>query len=315
MKRLQEAARDGAITLLLGAGTSIPHRVPGWAAVSRAVWRRAFPDEPTPEPPALPIPLALELCARKLEGEAFVQVLKDALYSEVKPLSRRELGRSHESLAVVARTLIQEQARGAHRRIQRVISFNADDLLEQAVGLLAPRGARVLKTIVRASQHPERGLGTQPIPVYHLHGYLPQRAGAEWHHGAPDSLVFTDAQYWSSVAEPSSFANRVMQFALHDSRCVFLGLSMTDLNLMRWLALRTLEVEADKVSQFSRGKLGDVRRATRRALDRHFWIRPEADDPAGCTARWLQIRGVTPVTIRSWADDSLEKLFAECFAS
>ena len=69
-----------------------------------------------------------------------------------------------------------------------------------------------------------------------MHGYLPQRASAPWHEPAPDALVFTDAQYWASSASPHSYANRVMATALHDSHCVFVGTSMSDVNVLRWLA-------------------------------------------------------------------------------
>ena len=175
-----------------------------------------------------------------------------------------------------------------------------------------PGSPPLLKPLVRASHHPERGLGEQPLPLYHLHGYLPQRTrraghaqGARWHEEAPDALVFTDAQYWASVAEPMSFANRVMSFVLHDSRCVFLGLSMTDLNLLRWLALRAQEVEADKATQFARDAASPARvlRAQRQALCRHFWIRAASkpDSPeASATAflsRYLEVRGVRSVEL------------------
>jgi hypothetical protein len=214
------------------------------------------------------------------------------------------------TLGALARTLVAEAARGPLRRVVRVVSFNVDDLLTEACRALAPPASPpLLKPLVRASHHPERGVGEQPVPLYHLHGYLPRRTrrggdaqGARWHEEAPDALVFTDAQYWASVAEPMSFANRVMSFVLHDSRCVFLGLSMTDLNLLRWLALRANEVEADKALQFSRDAASPERvaRAQRQALCRHFWVRaaPAPGDAATpFLADYLQLRGVRSVEL------------------
>lgn len=313
-QRLAAAAGDGGITLVLGAGVSITRGVPGWGAVTAHLWSEAFPDSPLPplSGTAQAFPLALELCARQLGAAHFVSSLKARLYRDLRMPSRAESHRANDTLGVLARLATLEHARGSERRIVRIISFNADDLLEQAVGALAPR-VRVLKPIVRASQSPERGVGQQPIPVYHLHGYLPQNPRAKWHHGAPDSLVFTDAQYWSGVAEPMGFANRVMNFALHDSRCIFLGLSMTDLNLMRWLAVRTNQIETDKTTQFGQAPEADTRRAIRRAMDRHFWIRPDSDDPSGFTSRWLALRGVEAVPLPDWSGDHLSALFGRCF--
>jgi len=60
-------------------------------------------------------------------------------------------------------------------------------------------------------------------------------------------LVFTDLQYWSSSARASSFANRIMSAALSEGQCLFIGVSMKDTNLLRWLALRSLDREHDQI--------------------------------------------------------------------
>jgi SIR2-like domain len=306
---LLDAAHKGGLTLVVGAGVSLAQRVPSWPVLVRSLWEDTFPRRELPATAsALPnlLPLALELVAREQGQEAFARALRARLYRDAEVPTAEVLRQGGGgTLGALARALVQEQARGARRRVVRVVSFNVDDLLEEAARALTPQGSPpVLKPLVRASHHPERGLGEQPIPLYHLHGYLPQ-AGARtrWHDEAPDALVFTDAQYWASVAEPMSFANRVMSFVLHDSRCVFLGLSMTDLNLLRWLALRANEVEADKAAQFARAGAAAPRvlRAQRQALCRHFWVRAPGTGPGAeaedFLARYLDLRGVRSVAL------------------
>jgi hypothetical protein len=288
--------------------------VPSWPALVQSLWQDTFPREPLPSTGALPnlLPLALERVARERGPEDFTRALRARLYRDARlpPAAELRAG-GGGTLGALARALVQEHGRGALRRVVRAVSFNVDDLLEQAVRALQPAGsAPAVKPLVRASHHPERGLGEQPLPLYHLHGFLP--SGARWHEEAPDALVFTDAQYWASVAEPMSFANRVMSFVLHDSRCVFVGLSMTDLNLLRWLALRANEVEADKAAQFARAHASPARvlRAQRQALGRHFWVRaPPApgssgtDDATRFLARYLELRGVRSVELpQGWAE-------------
>lgn len=297
--RLIEATLQGGITLVLGAGVSLPRGLPSWGRLVGTLWARAFPDEPMPDATGLPqfLPLALELISRKLGADSFVEQLREALYEKLIPLERVALDRSDETLAVLARLLVQERKNAADRRLLRVISFNVDDLVERAVKLLAPQ-QRTLKPIARASHHPERGRGEHALPIYHLHGFLPREPARRWHQDAGDSLVFTDSQYWSSVASPMSFANRVMSFALHDSRCVFIGCSMTDMNLLRWLAVRANEIEEDKEVQFERHlgpDNGRHRRAAQQAVQRHFWIRPDADDATGFLGRCLATRGIHSV--------------------
>ena len=171
-------------------------------------------------------------------------------------------------------------------------------------------------SIVRASHHPFRGDVPKgrppPIPIYHVHGFLPERAGGYME--APDTLVFTDAQFWECTANPMSFANRVMATALHDSNCIFVGLSMRDVNLMRWLGVRYNEVMEDKHEQHRHlGVPRDPAKAAARALDRHFWIHAENDDADGLVARMLVRRGVRSVRIPSWDSPDCGEIIRRCF--
>jgi hypothetical protein len=151
-------------------------------------------------------------------------------------------------------------------------------------------------------------------------------------------LVFTDSQYWSTSASAFSFANRIVNTALSESVCVFLGLSMKDINLLRWLALRALDRDRDQLD-FERTRLlkwlGDRTQGVdsllpavqdflkagltspSRALDthfrRHFWIRPPLTDPGGFLTDFLYYRGVQAVEIDAWNDSSLQRLISRCF--
>jgi hypothetical protein len=322
-------ARSGGVTLVLGAGVSIPRRVPSWRRLVASLWTKTFPTQKSPLEhggDVLPqlFPFTLELIAEKVGDERFSDLLRDELYAEVAPPTRAWF-RAHpaETLALLARLLVAEHARGGARRVMRVISFNVDDLLEQAVHVLAPRRlsrqAPLLKVVARASQHPAHGAAGAPIPVYHVHGYIPARASAPWHERSPDTLVFTDLQYWASSASPLSYANRVMAAALHDSHCVFLGTSMTDINVLRWLALRTNEIRIDKAAQFAlrpRPSPRGARRALQAALGRHYWCRTASDDPTGVVSRAMALRGIRAVDIApTWGGAELGALLTDCFPS
>src|SRR5262249_1762082 len=108
--------------------------------------------------------------------------------------------RSKESLAVLARLLVAEHKRSTDRRITSVITLNADDFIEQAVTHVCgrkeddPMQNDVVETINRSTHRLLAPAPKEPIPIYHVHGFL---ASELWHlgKGPRHMLVFTDLQY------------------------------------------------------------------------------------------------------------------------
>lgn len=266
-----------------------------------------------------------------LGGRLFAEMLRNTIYEHVvtHPSSK-------DTLATIARAVEADFRRGPRRRIARIITFNVDDLLEQSVNNPTHKHY-VVWPVARESHHPTQYLG-QPIPMYHVHGYLPQHPEsgpgfiddmksppdqlaqrlvrhARLRHAqdTPDALVFTDLQYWNSVASPLAFANRVIAHALHDSRCVFIGVSMTDANLVRWLGTRATSLLSDIESLLAGLPWKQIHQRTNARLRRHFWIRPDSADPTSIVRDVLKRRGVMSVPIDSWESDAFETLTRACF--
>lgn len=333
---LIEACHREPITLFLGAGISHSRGVPLWHDVVRrmAEWvvgadsdgellervrgavRAALGEQAARRVVLKSHPLepqlALEWMKSKLDDEAvrarvadrigggdpsFVGLLRRALYEGL-----RRTGDGADALSAVASAVRVEHGRWPLRRLARVITLNADDLLEREV---SADGVERLSAIARPSRSPEWGDRERPppIPIYHVHGFLPEDARAP--EGSGRTLVFTDDELWSTTSHPLSFANRVVANALHDSQCVFAGLSMHDVNLMRWLAVRFEEVVRDAKAH---GEPDAVRR-----LHRHFWIHTADDDPTGIVSDVLALRGVRSVELASWRDRGFADLLEACF--
>jgi hypothetical protein len=222
---------------------------------------------------------------------------------------------------------------GASRRLVRIISFNVDNLLELEVelGSDGKQPGRAVEVISRQRHRPLGG-----IPSYHLHGYLPinlfgkvpdwagdpherrprmKTAQLREHHveAVPEALVFTDAQYWQSVATPLSFANFVFANALHDSSCLFIGVSMTDLNTMRWLGLHSIEFRREYEREIARMNIGASTIPS--PYIRHCWIRPDADDPSSLLTSFLGRRGVYPYVLPRWGAEHVRNAFDELLAA
>jgi hypothetical protein len=223
---------------------------------------------------------------------------------------------------------LSELARFVRRskRLIRVISLNVDNLFELEVDHAKPqKHGRSLEVISRQRHRPGRG-----IPTYHLHGFLPLNlledgvtpkpgARARGHKTAqilehmtepvPEGLVFTDAQYWQSVATPLSFANYVFANALHDSSCIFIGLSMTDLNIIRWLGLHTTEFRREYERELTQKGLVDY--PVPNPYLRHSWIRPDSSDPSGLVTNFLARRGVYTHNLPHWGAEAVHVVLDE----
>lgn len=305
-------ARGNDVTLVLGAGVAFSRGIPGWGKLAASVCEAVgapvsdeLRDRPgTLHPLALPIAfeLAERVASRAKDGPSFEGILRDALYGGVAQRDPRD------TLGVLAALVRREQSTGRARRIRRVITFNADDLFEtEANGKHDPERDPVVWPVTRESGRPrmQRGAGGHPpVPVYHVHGFLPRARGPFAKHEAAHALVFTEAQYWRSFAEPTTFPNRVLMGALHDSVCVFVGLSMTDLNIARWLGTRANAIERD----------GGPALTVRARLRHHFWVRsrPRPASPEAFVSPILAARGVSAIDLDGWGapfSDWVERAF------
>jgi len=183
-------------------------------------------------------------------------------------------------------------------------------MLEQPVSALEPK-TKVISVVERPSTEViDRTHSGLPIGVYHIHGFLP--LDRREYDSADYLLVFTDAQYWNTSAAALAFANRMMALALNEGPCIFIGLSMTDINMLRWLALRTLEWNRDKEEEHRLGEHKSLTK-TRLLFRQHFWIRPASDDPTGFLSDFLEHRGIHSVELKSWSGPHFQRLMQQCF--
>ena len=315
------------MSLVLGAGVSMELGVPNWRELARRLWRR-LPGADTSSAGALPedaqsLPLVFELAKQRMGERAYVEALRACIYEHAPP--RVGVADEGTTLGVLADAISRDHYLGAERRISRVVTFNADELLRDALRRRRGDRGQYWRTMDHAVPEIPTGRGAQPVPIYHVHGFLP-RAGGAFAGLSEHRLVFTDSQYWDSGTSQASLANRTMNAALADSHCIFVGLSMSDPNLLRWLALRHNEVSREVLQQGLRvwrnsdsEAIGgayapsEIDRRIEERLAGHYWIRTPTDDPTGLLSEFLKHRGVEPVEISGWGDGSFAALFVECF--
>lgn len=267
-------------------------------------------------------------------AELFVEILRKALYSRV---GQRSAGvNASDTLSLVADAVRRSAISPEHeRRISQVITFNVDDLLEREVN--GSRRRRYLaQPICRASDF--RPTARRAIAVYHLHGFVPLQPNSytidktdgsvDDADAAPESLVFTDEQYWRMVGNPTGFASRIFCNALSDC-CVFIGLSMTDINIIRWLAQDAIERSDDLRRLRTDWSVTEMEFDLGNELLRHYWITPgpvgkrhrsqeeaRAEEESmrfDAVGNLLSRRGVARIDIPSWESEEFHNWWKECF--
>src|SRR5262249_1007889 len=136
----------------------------------------------------------------------------------------------------------------------RIITGNYDGLLEDA---LREEGVK-FASYVQGRTEP-----TGTAAVYHLHGRL-----IPDYRDRPGKIVLSEADY-PPVQEPDAWQERFMRSTLDSHLCVFLGLSFTDPNLIRWVYRYSGDVPQSKrhVAVFVRQGAPALDEELRRSLE------------------------------------------------
>lgn len=309
--------RDG-LALFLGAGVSHDSGVPDWRRLIEAMLgkqgfqvqsctdeeRRTSASRILEEQANLSLlaqfDLAAHQCADQSRTHEFVALLRDRLYGQAGfqrlkkllqtiPFENRkkkewnwqpvlaELG-ANTTLAAVGDLLLREKAGRAievNPMVHAVLTTNVDNLL-QIYAMARAGGQRLLNTVDRPSvaDHPDR------ISVYHLHGWLDARAGnpGDRREAAPSPLVFRESEYFETIANSNAFANYTAQSLFQRCNVLFIGTSMEDLNVRRWLRNSFVERRRHReevLRQLYPEPYPDAGWEAYAASVRHFWFRIE----------------------------------------
>jgi hypothetical protein len=262
------AGHDGEITMFVGAGVSTEAGLPSWTELVAGLLKGVAGDLDEDDRSrwlALTLkegPLAAAAIAQALypDPNEFRRALRNVLYRGRRPA---------EFLpgALAAQLAWLKKKLGSRLRL---LTANYDGLLEAAMREIG------LDTVsyVRARKEPE-----DKHAVWHLHGRMMQNpAGSGWLSEGQFVLAEGDYARSSYVSWPQQYVGELLKSSL----CVFIGLSMTDPNFVRWLYRYGPDTEFDHLAIFVRqsSPVGDG--AVRKMLER------------AAAARWARSR-VLPV--------------------
>jgi hypothetical protein len=227
IEQVRRAFWDGDLVLFVGSGASQSAGLPTWNDLIAQLFTMTLLESESGEVTQQNVERYARLYrllysrysmtvqaryVRKHLGAHFRSRVREALYSGGQTTSAL--------LQAIARLCVPlMNARG----VGAVVTYNFDDLLERTIrGILAE-----VVPIYREDQAPE----PYQLPVYHVHGYLPQDPRED---GSPD-IVFSEEAYHRQFHNPYTWENLVQLRYLRESVVLFVGMSLTDPNIRRLL--------------------------------------------------------------------------------
>ena len=239
---LRNALVDNQLTLVCGAGISKESYMPDWNELLVNILNEVFFDDDSDSTASkisakdllLALPqsnLILGKYLRMVLKNDFEKVVQKHLYYYYNENRDHETSISFQGKVSINYALetniikaIVELARPRRTgtSLESIITFNFDDLIEQALSLHNIEYCSIWQ------EGQVRGLDA--LPIYHVHGFLSNNSKIE-----NPNLVFSEEAYHSQFIDPYSWANLIQLNTFSANVCLFIGLSLSDPNLRRLL--------------------------------------------------------------------------------
>jgi hypothetical protein len=204
-----------------------------------------------------------------------------------------------------------------------VLSFNADGLLDTLSKLLDIQQRidakdpfmppdRFFRSLRASDPPPTTSEDTgRRIPIYHLHGCLVPQSPAKASRPGRESrenLIFPETTYGKISGHVFTWQQTVFLSHAQSHRILFVGLSMSDPNLRRWLAWcneNALEEHKSRKKRYATTTLPSKTSSTEDYfIGRNIWIteRPKSDRIARTMEFSLAHLGARICWLNSWGD-------------
>jgi hypothetical protein len=119
-------------------------------------------------------------------------------------------------------------------KIGGLLTTNYDNLVESAFH--TKYRLKLLKPVGRPTTNEFDKNGRRIIPVYHIHGYVGYKANRQEATEPPGTdLVIAEDDYFETFYDPLGFGNYIALSFLRRFPCLFVGASMVDKNVRRFL--------------------------------------------------------------------------------
>lgn len=278
---LEDVADAEHLSVILGAGASVPAGLPGWnkLAADLLVTSGAMPDHDTAYAFLAEQDPALAAEAAKAMTDDWQGLVTKALYGKTPATTPLEPAILHMAVAGLAAQRLPHEV--------GLFTLNFDVLLEAALRRLLADAEGGGEVSARSSSTPTRGAHGHFI-VNHLHGVIdPTATGG----GSFDDVVLTLKDFTTLASEQYPWQVNVLQQELSSGPMILAGTSYRDPDLRQWLH----DLTRGKHTSHHQRVVFLARQGLN--LDREQFARVQS----ALVEQWTSI-GITPVLTHDHAD-------------
>lgn len=243
LRELKQNIHSNSYTLFFGAGVSCSAGLPGWDKLLKGVMRKVIKKS------GISIKVSDYVAVNKYcycsnSPLIMAQYLSENLpKGELSSIVRKEIYRNGPSRFDLLDALVDLVNT---KRPESVITYNYDDLFETRANSCG---------IHCHSISDDNRVEGDELPVYHVHGVLPQSTIPN----KEEQIVLDEKSYHTENKDAFLWSNIEQMHALRRSICIFVGLSMTDPNLRRLLDISHREYGDESAYHYAFLKKEDLR--------------------------------------------------------
>lgn len=237
ISKLTDSYNKEQLVLVLGAGVSIDYGLPNWNTLLQKLLINTITldlgEEQKEKSIAIaklfdeifsPSPLIAARYLKKFYQDntneenisSFEDAVRDSIYAEIDQNKESNLFKEIRQLCV---------SPGRSPNLNSIITYNYDDILEKYLSTLE----------IEIPFKPIYSIGVNPatgeLPIYHVHGFLPQDDDLD----EKNKITLSEDIYHQQYSEIYSWNNIIQINKFRDNICLFIGVSLTDPNLRRLL--------------------------------------------------------------------------------
>lgn len=278
IRKLVASLKSGKLTIVCGAGVSIDAKIPSWNTLLVRLLKSMMNNLSSNKNINLKN-ISLEEFRKRLGPSSLVvgKYLKSNLGNDFLPELRDALYKDNPKTCDLIDAIVEvvrPQREG--KPLDSIITFNFDDLIE----------VNLKKNNINYKAIFNEGIRNKAneLPIYHVHGYLPQKVKLT----SKNDVVFSEDAYHTQFTDPFSWSNLIQLNKLSQNNCLLVGISLTDPNMRRLLDVAKRKESSKLLNHFIIKKIPNLKSENGSNDELMMFLEEQDANDLGLNVLWVK---------------------------